>query len=214
MALFRITVKQKVRTNGIVLDPGMQVEVVTQSYSDPVHTNGGQVVVDAFMRIYGVDIKKAGALNGIYLDVKRIGYIWMLNELDSRNTMGKVMWFRCPDCGRWLVAEKKNFWGRIERHFGMDDGISDSLGELGDYIGIKPVLKVISKPIDWYTKIFYCPFEAIAGDDYKFCCSCGKEFGTNDESIDQSEGHELCLQIDELLKQYSSRKAGHSLTSR
>jgi hypothetical protein len=42
MALFRITVKQKVRTNGIVLDPGMQVEVVTQSYSDPVHTNGGQ----------------------------------------------------------------------------------------------------------------------------------------------------------------------------
>jgi len=25
------------------------------------------------MRIYGVDIKKAGALNGIYLDVKRIG---------------------------------------------------------------------------------------------------------------------------------------------
>ena len=64
MALFRITVKQKVRTNGIVLDPGMQVEVVTQSYSDPVHTNGGQVVADAFMRIYGVDVKKAGALNG------------------------------------------------------------------------------------------------------------------------------------------------------
>ena len=73
MALFRVTVKQKVRTNGIVLDPGMQVEVVTQSFSDPVHTNGGQAVADAFMRIYGVDIKKAGALNGIYLDVKRIG---------------------------------------------------------------------------------------------------------------------------------------------
>ena len=73
MALFRITVKQKVRTNGIVLDPGMQVEVVTQSYSDPVHTNGGQVVAAAFLRIDGVDIKKAGALNGIYLDIKQIG---------------------------------------------------------------------------------------------------------------------------------------------
>ena len=118
--------------------------------------------------------------------------------------MDKIMWIRCPECGRWLVAEKKNFWGRIERHFGMDDCISDSLGELGDYIGIKPVLKVIGKPIDWYTKIFYCPFEALAGDDYKFCCSCGKEFGTNDESIDQSEGHELCIQIEALLKQYSS----------
>lgn len=73
MALFRITVTKKVRINGIILDPGMQVEVVTQSYNDPVHTNGGQVVADAFMRIYGVDIKKAGALNSIYLDIKRIG---------------------------------------------------------------------------------------------------------------------------------------------
>ena len=73
MALFRITVKQKVRTNGIVLDPGMSVEVVTQSMSNPVSTNGGQTVVDAFMRIYGVDIKKAGALNGVYLKVDRIG---------------------------------------------------------------------------------------------------------------------------------------------
>ena len=73
MALFRITVTKKVRTNGIVLDPGMSVEVVTQSYNDPVHTNGGQSVADAFMRIYGVDIKKAGALNSIYLDIRRIG---------------------------------------------------------------------------------------------------------------------------------------------
>ncbi len=72
MALFKITVKQKVRTNGIVLDPGMSVEVVTQSMSNPVSTNGGMVVVDAFMRIYGVDIKKAGALNNVYLEVKRI----------------------------------------------------------------------------------------------------------------------------------------------
>ena len=72
MALFRITVKHKVRTNGIVLDPGMSVEVVTQSMSNPVSTNGGTVVADAFMRIYGVDIKKAGALNNVYLDVKKI----------------------------------------------------------------------------------------------------------------------------------------------
>ena len=73
MALFRITVKQKVRTNGIILDPGMSVDVSTQSYNDPVHTNGGQVVADAFMRIYGVDIKKAEALNDVYLEVDKIG---------------------------------------------------------------------------------------------------------------------------------------------
>ena len=33
MAHFRIIVKQKVRTNGIVLDPGMSVELVSQSYN-------------------------------------------------------------------------------------------------------------------------------------------------------------------------------------
>jgi len=67
MPLFRITVKSRVNTNGIRLEPGMSVEVVSNSFSDPVHTNGGQSVADAFMRIYGVDIKKAGALNGVYL---------------------------------------------------------------------------------------------------------------------------------------------------
>ena len=50
----------------------MSVEVVTNSYSDPVHTNSGQCVVDAFRRIYGVDIRKANALSGIYLKVKKI----------------------------------------------------------------------------------------------------------------------------------------------
>ena len=73
MPLFRITVKTRVNTNGVRLEPGMSVDVVTNSFSDPVHTNGGQCVVDAFKRIYGVDIKRAGALNGVYLQVTRIG---------------------------------------------------------------------------------------------------------------------------------------------
>jgi hypothetical protein len=47
----------------------MSVNVVTNSFSNPVTTNGGQLVVDAFMRIYGIDIKKAGCLSMVYLDV-------------------------------------------------------------------------------------------------------------------------------------------------
>ena len=70
--LYRITVKQNKNTNGIRLDKGMSVEVVTNSFSNPVTTNGGQCVVDAFMRIYGVDIKKADALNMVYPDCQRI----------------------------------------------------------------------------------------------------------------------------------------------
>ena len=59
MPLFRITVKQRVNTNGIRLEPGMSVDVVSQSFSDPVHTNGVQNVADAFMRIYGVGFVNA-----------------------------------------------------------------------------------------------------------------------------------------------------------
>ncbi len=73
MAKFRITTKQMKNSNGIRIEPGMTVEVVTQSMSNPVTINGGQAVADAFMRIYGIDIKKAGALNMTYLDVERLG---------------------------------------------------------------------------------------------------------------------------------------------
>lgn len=71
--LYRITVKSPKNTNGVRIERGMSVDVVTNSLSDPVSTNGGQVVADAFMRIYGIDIRKAGALNRAWLDVERIG---------------------------------------------------------------------------------------------------------------------------------------------
>ena len=73
MPIFRVTVKQMKNDNGIRLERGMSVDVPTSSFSNPVTTNGGQLVVEAFMRVYGVDIKKAGALNMVYLDVKQIG---------------------------------------------------------------------------------------------------------------------------------------------
>lgn len=72
MARFRITTKHVKNSNGIRIEPGMSVEVVTQSMSNPVTTNGGTPVIDAFYRIYGVDIKKAGCLNMVELDVERI----------------------------------------------------------------------------------------------------------------------------------------------
>lgn len=72
MARFIVTTKQMKNANGIRIEPGMSVEVVTQSMSNPVLTNGGQPVADAFMRIYGIDIRRAGALNMSYLDVERI----------------------------------------------------------------------------------------------------------------------------------------------
>lgn len=73
MPLFRVTVKQSKLTSGLRIERGMQVDVVTNSMSNPLTVNGGQAVADAFMRIYGVDMKRLGALNTVYLDVVRIG---------------------------------------------------------------------------------------------------------------------------------------------
>lgn len=73
MPLYRVTVKQMKVANGLRIEKGMTADVVTNSISNPVVTNGGQLVNDAFMRLYGIDLKKLGALNMVYLDVKQIG---------------------------------------------------------------------------------------------------------------------------------------------
>ena len=73
MPIFSITTKIRKQTNGILIEPGMTVQVVTQSFSNPICTNQGQAVVDAFQRMYGIDIRKAGVLSTAYLDCERIG---------------------------------------------------------------------------------------------------------------------------------------------
>jgi len=71
MALFKLTVKRTRTTNGIRLEEGMSVEVVS-TYSNPISTNGGHQVIEAFERKYGIDIKKAGGLSSSVLDVEKM----------------------------------------------------------------------------------------------------------------------------------------------
>lgn len=74
MPLYRVTVKQTKVSSGIRVEKGMSVEVVTSSTSsNPLTTNGGQLVAEAFMRKYGIDAKRAGILSTVYCDVQRIG---------------------------------------------------------------------------------------------------------------------------------------------
>jgi len=72
MALFQVTVKRKKRCGGVVLEPGMTVQVATQNAVNPL-VNNKQMIVDAFMRVYGVDLRKAMALSPIDLDVVKVG---------------------------------------------------------------------------------------------------------------------------------------------
>lgn len=73
MARFIVTTRRTKICNGIRIEAGMSVEVVSKYMSNPVTTNGGKEVVDAFLRIYGIDIKKAMCLNLNDLEVQRVG---------------------------------------------------------------------------------------------------------------------------------------------
>ena len=70
MALFTITTKRRKICNGIQIEPGMSVQVVSP-FANPVTVNGGQAVEDAFMRVFGISLKKANALNMSGLEVKK-----------------------------------------------------------------------------------------------------------------------------------------------
>ncbi len=72
MALFRVTVKRSAQVGSIRLEKGMSVEIPTTGYN-PLTSNGGSDVAMAFIRIYGLDLKRAGACHPGYLDVVKIG---------------------------------------------------------------------------------------------------------------------------------------------
>ena len=70
--LYKVTVKSNLLNNGVRLEKGMSVEVVSQSYSLLSTQQGKDLVNNAFKAKYGVDLKKACALQSIYLDVVKI----------------------------------------------------------------------------------------------------------------------------------------------
>lgn len=73
MALYRVTVKNRRLCNGMCIEKGMSVEFATMLPVNPVTYNGGQLVVDAFKRVHGVDLKAMNAANAAFLDAVKIG---------------------------------------------------------------------------------------------------------------------------------------------
>lgn len=72
MPLFQISVTRPFRGANVTIEPGMAVQVSTPYSVNPIVVDGGRIVNDAFMRIYGLDLKKAGILNIAYLRADRI----------------------------------------------------------------------------------------------------------------------------------------------
>ena len=69
MPLWKFTTKNKRQCNGVFVERGMTVEVVTPTTSNPLHNpQGREQIAAAFMTKYGVDMKKAQMLTSSYLD--------------------------------------------------------------------------------------------------------------------------------------------------
>ncbi len=69
MPIWKFTTKTKRTCNGVVIEKGMTVEVVTPTSSNPLNNpQGREQIAAAFMTKYGVDMKKAGNLTSGYLD--------------------------------------------------------------------------------------------------------------------------------------------------
>lgn len=56
--LFKVTPKKARNVNGVVISPEMEVVVTTKSHTNDPFYNGAVEIKEAFMRVYGVDIKK------------------------------------------------------------------------------------------------------------------------------------------------------------
>lgn len=73
MPLYRVTVTRTVISNGLRLESGMQVEVLTQSFTNSVFVNGGKDVIAAFQRVYGIDVSRIFTSLKTALKVDKIG---------------------------------------------------------------------------------------------------------------------------------------------
>lgn len=70
MSLYRVAVKQMKVCSGLWVVRGKTLEIVINAIGNPVVTNGVQLIGDAFMRLYGIDLCNVGVLNMIYLGLK------------------------------------------------------------------------------------------------------------------------------------------------
>lgn len=69
MPIWKFTTKMKRNCNGVFIEKGMTIEVVTPTTSNPLNNpQGRDQIAAAFMTKYGVDMKKAQNLSSGYLD--------------------------------------------------------------------------------------------------------------------------------------------------
>lgn len=71
MSLYRVRTKHRKCCNGVNIEAGMEAQVVTPG-ALTVQVNNWQYVEDAFMRIFGISLRKANCLNISDLEITKL----------------------------------------------------------------------------------------------------------------------------------------------
>ncbi|PKP13227.1 MAG: hypothetical protein CVU08_06470 [Bacteroidetes bacterium HGW-Bacteroidetes-3] len=71
MALYKITTKRKFVNGNLLIDKGMSVQVSSFA-ANPLYYNEGNDVNNAFIRIFGIDLKPQGLLSATFLEVEKM----------------------------------------------------------------------------------------------------------------------------------------------
>ena len=71
MSLYRVKTKRRKCCNGVNIEPGMEAQVVTP-VNQTFQVNNWQYVEDAFMRIFGISLRKANCLNVSDLEITKL----------------------------------------------------------------------------------------------------------------------------------------------
>ena len=71
MSLYKVKTKYRRCCNGINIEPGMEVQVVTP-LNHTIQVDNWRYVEDAFMRVFGISLRKANYLNMSELEVTKL----------------------------------------------------------------------------------------------------------------------------------------------
>ena len=71
MSLYKVKTKYRKCCNGVNIEAGMEVQVVTPM-NNTIQVNNWQYVEDAFMRVFGISLRKAGCLSASQLEITKI----------------------------------------------------------------------------------------------------------------------------------------------
>ena len=71
MSLYRVVTKRRKVCNGVNIEAGMEAQVVTP-VNQTFQVNNWQYVEDAFLRIFGISLRKANCLNVSDLEITKL----------------------------------------------------------------------------------------------------------------------------------------------